>query len=234
MHLSVSGTLLETLTDPDFQRRVYGTVVCGSLLWHLQNTRVIDILGPGYHPVSLVVVARTQRAAASGLVVTGGLSSFPTPGPDLPSRSALSGSEVARWGCPRSRSARGRGSRRCAAWSGGRVAISPAASRAAPSSQAKAGAISCIVPMVSHVDHTEHDTHVVVTEQGLAVLRGLPPRRRVRRIIDRCAHPDFQPALEDYFERSLAGSPGKHTPHLLDESLSWHQRYLRAGRMLKR
>src|SRR5450759_557979 len=95
---SVSGTLLETLTDPDFQRRVYGTVVCGSLLWHLQNTRVIDILGPGYHPVSLVVVARTQRAAASGLVVTGGLSSFPTPGPDLPSRSALSGSEVARWG----------------------------------------------------------------------------------------------------------------------------------------
>src|SRR5664280_2337982 len=42
------------------------------------------------------------------------------------------------------------------------------------------------------------------------------------------------PALEDYFERSLAGSPGKHTPHLLDESLSWHQHYLRAGRMLKR
>src|SRR5450759_3675523 len=74
---SVSGTLLETLTDPDFQRRVYGTVVCGSLLWHLQNTRVIDILGPGYHPVSLVGVARAQRAAASGLVVTGGLSSFP-------------------------------------------------------------------------------------------------------------------------------------------------------------
>ena len=88
--------------------------------------------------------------------------------------------------------------------------------------------------MVSHVDHTEHDTHVVVTEQGRADLRGLPPRRRVRRIIDRCAHPDFQPALEDYFERSLAGSPGKHAPHLLDESLSWHQRYLRAGRMLKR
>jgi succinyl-CoA:acetate CoA-transferase len=90
------------------------------------------------------------------------------------------------------------------------------------------------VPMVSHVDHTEHDTHVIVTEQGLADLRGLPPRRRARRIIDRCAHPDFRPALEDYFERSLAGSPGKHTPHLLDESLSWHQHYLRAGRMLKR
>jgi hypothetical protein len=49
VHLSVSGTLLETLTNPDFQRQVYGTVVCGSLAWHLQNTRVIDILGTGYH-----------------------------------------------------------------------------------------------------------------------------------------------------------------------------------------
>jgi succinyl-CoA:acetate CoA-transferase len=28
------------------------------------------------------------------------------------------------------------------------------------------GAISCIVPMASHVDHTEHDVHVIVTEQG--------------------------------------------------------------------
>jgi hypothetical protein len=47
-----SGTLLETLADPEFQRRVYGTVDCGSLLWHLQNTRIIDILGTAYyHPV---------------------------------------------------------------------------------------------------------------------------------------------------------------------------------------
>src|SRR6185312_4170196 len=43
-------------------------------------------------------------------------------------------------------------------------------------STAKGGAISAIVPMVSHVDHTEHDVQVVVTEQGLADLRGLAPR----------------------------------------------------------
>jgi succinyl-CoA:acetate CoA-transferase len=98
-------------------------------------------------------------------------------------------------------------------------------------STAKRGAISCIVPMVSHVDHTEHDVHVVVTEQGLADLRGLPPRRRAQTIIDRCAHPDFRPALQDYFDRSVAGSLGKHTPHLLPEALSWHVRFLETGSM---
>jgi succinyl-CoA:acetate CoA-transferase len=98
-------------------------------------------------------------------------------------------------------------------------------------STARGGSVSCIVPMVSHVDHTEHDVHVVVTEQGLADLRGLPPRRRARQVIDHCAHPSYRPALEDYFDRALAGAPGKHTPHLLDEALSWHTRYLREGTM---
>ena len=52
VHLSLSGTLLETLADPDFQHRVYGIVDCGSLLWYLQNTRIIEVLGTGYyHPV---------------------------------------------------------------------------------------------------------------------------------------------------------------------------------------
>ena len=52
VHLSLSGTLLETLSDPRFQERVYGIVDCGSLLWHLQNTRIIELLGTGYyHPV---------------------------------------------------------------------------------------------------------------------------------------------------------------------------------------
>jgi succinyl-CoA:acetate CoA-transferase len=93
-------------------------------------------------------------------------------------------------------------------------------------SLAKGGAISSIVPMVSHVDHTEHDVNVIITEQGVADLRGLAPRRRARKIIDNCAHPDYRPALDDYFERALAGSYGKHTPHLIDEALSWHARYL--------
>ncbi len=98
-------------------------------------------------------------------------------------------------------------------------------------STAKGGAISCIVPMASHVDHTEHDVHVVVTEQGLADLRGLPPRRRAQEIIDRCAHPDYRPALQDYLDRATASGGGQHTPHLLMEALSWHARYLETGTM---
>ena len=98
-------------------------------------------------------------------------------------------------------------------------------------STARDGAISCIVPMASHVDHTEHDVHVIVTEQGIADLRGLPPRRRAQQIIDHCAHPGYRPALQDYLDRATATGPGKHTPHLLDEALSWHARYLREGTM---
>ncbi|HMD99125.1 MAG TPA: acetyl-CoA hydrolase/transferase family protein [Terriglobia bacterium] len=98
-------------------------------------------------------------------------------------------------------------------------------------STAKRGAISCIVPMVSHVDHTEHDVHVIVTEQGLADLRGLSPTQRAKVIIEKCAHPDYRPALKDYYRRALALSPGKHTPHLLEEAFGWHLRYLRTGTM---
>jgi succinyl-CoA:acetate CoA-transferase len=98
-------------------------------------------------------------------------------------------------------------------------------------SVAKGGAISSIVPMASHVDHTEHDVHVIVTEQGVADLRGLAPRRRARKIIDNCAHPGFRAALSDYFERALKVSYGKHTPHLLDEALAWHSRFLTDGSM---
>ena len=98
-------------------------------------------------------------------------------------------------------------------------------------STAKDGNISCIVPMVSHVDHTEHDVALIVTEQGLADLRGLSPKRRARLIIDRCAHPDFRPALQDYLERAQASGRGAHTPHLLEEALSWHTDYLRTATM---
>jgi succinyl-CoA:acetate CoA-transferase len=96
---------------------------------------------------------------------------------------------------------------------------------------ARNGAISCIVPMASHVDHTEHDVHVIVTEQGIADLRGLPPRRRAQQIIDHCAHPDYRPALQDYLDRATSSRGGKHTPHLLEEAFSWHVRYLQEGTM---
>ncbi len=98
-------------------------------------------------------------------------------------------------------------------------------------STAKGGAISAIVPMVSHVDHNEHDVDVIVTEHGLADLRGLSPKQRARAVIANCAHPDYRDLLQDYFDRALAGSSGRHTPHLLGEALSWHQRYLDTGSM---
>ncbi|MBP7413920.1 acetyl-CoA hydrolase/transferase family protein [Simplicispira metamorpha] len=98
-------------------------------------------------------------------------------------------------------------------------------------SVAKGGAISCIVPMASHVDHTEHDVQVIVTEQGLADLRGLSPTQRAELIIDKCAHPDFRPALRDYLERARHSGGGQHTPHLLPEALSWHQRFVETGTM---
>jgi len=84
-------------------------------------------------------------------------------------------------------------------------------------STAKDGSISCIVPMVTHVDHTEHDVQILVSEQGLADLRGLSPKQRAKVIIEKAAHPSFRPALTDYFERACR-LPGKHTPHLLDEA----------------
>ncbi|MGB3846884.1 acetyl-CoA hydrolase/transferase family protein [Sphingopyxis sp. YF1] len=98
-------------------------------------------------------------------------------------------------------------------------------------STAKGGAISAIVPQVSHVDHITQDVQVLVTEQGLADLRGLAPKQRAALIIERCAHPDFRPMLEDYYARALVSSYGKHAPSLLTEALSWHQRFVETGTM---
>ncbi|MDR1954141.1 MAG: acetyl-CoA hydrolase/transferase family protein, partial [Clostridiales Family XIII bacterium] len=97
-------------------------------------------------------------------------------------------------------------------------------------STAKDGAISSIVPFVSHVDHTEHEVMVVVTEQGYADLRGLSPRERAIKIIENCAHPDYRDALMDYYTRALDVS-AKQTPHILDEALSWHSKFQKTGSM---
>ena len=98
-------------------------------------------------------------------------------------------------------------------------------------STAKDGRISSIVPMVSHVDHTEHEVMVLVTEQGYADLRGLSPKERAVKIIENCAHPDFRDELMNYFRRACEGSV-LHTPHILSEALSWHSRFLDTGSMI--
>ncbi|SHJ89216.1 acetyl-CoA hydrolase/transferase family protein [Paramaledivibacter caminithermalis] len=97
-------------------------------------------------------------------------------------------------------------------------------------STAKGGDISSVVPMVSHVDHTEHDVSIVVTEQGLADLRNTSPTERAKRIIEKCVHPDYKPMLKDYFERASKGK-FKHEPHIINEALSFHGRFMETGTM---
>lgn len=94
-------------------------------------------------------------------------------------------------------------------------------------STAKNGTISSIVPMVSHTDQPEHDVDILVTEQGVADLRGKSPRERARLIINNCAHPDYRPLLNRYLELSEGG----HTPHTLEYAFSFHTAFLKTGDM---
>jgi len=100
----------------------------------------------------------------------------------------------------------------------------------ATKSLAKGGKISSIVPMVSHVDHNEHDVDIVVTEVGLADLRGLAPRERAQLIIDNCVAEPYRQMLRDYVEEANKGAG--HTPHVLEKAFSWHVRYRETGSML--
>ena len=79
-------------------------------------------------------------------------------------------------------------------------------------STAKDGMLSCIVPQVSHVDHTIHEIHALITEQGVADLRGLDPIARANLIIDKCAHPKFRKALHEYLENAEASCKYKENP----------------------
>jgi propionyl-CoA:succinyl-CoA transferase len=94
-------------------------------------------------------------------------------------------------------------------------------------SVAKGGKISTIVPLVTHVDHSEHSVQVVITEQGVADLRGLDPHDRARLIINKCAHPDFRPQLFEYLELVKQG----HSPQSLSLAFAMHRQYARDGDM---
>ncbi|MEZ2122970.1 MULTISPECIES: acetyl-CoA hydrolase/transferase family protein [unclassified Corynebacterium] len=102
-------------------------------------------------------------------------------------------------------------------------------------SEAKGGDISAIVPFASHIDHTEQDVKVIITEYGYADLRGLAPRQRVDKMIA-LAHPDYRPLLQEYYDKALHLAKEKkmmQTPHILSEALSFHQRFLETGSMKK-
>jgi succinate CoA transferase len=95
-------------------------------------------------------------------------------------------------------------------------------------STAKGGKISAIVPLASHMDHSEHSVQIVITEQGVADLRGKDPHERAEEIIDRCAHPDYREQLRDYLHLTKAG---QHEPLSLSLGLAMHRQYLRHGDM---
>ncbi|MDE6668717.1 MAG: succinate CoA transferase [Muribaculaceae bacterium] len=93
----------------------------------------------------------------------------------------------------------------------------------------KGGKISAIVPMVSHVDHSEHSVKILVTEQGVADLRGKDPRQRAHTIIENCAHPMYKQLLWDYLK--LCEGKGVHTPHSLRSAFAFHQTLMEEGDM---
>jgi acetyl-CoA hydrolase len=94
-------------------------------------------------------------------------------------------------------------------------------------STAKEGNISTIVPLVSHMDHSEHSVQVVATEWGVADLRGRSPQERAELIIGNCAHPDFRNELHEYLKMSRSG----HTPQTLSNAFAMHCRFIETGSM---
>jgi acetyl-CoA hydrolase len=94
-------------------------------------------------------------------------------------------------------------------------------------SSAKGGKISTIVPLVSHVDHSEHSVQIIATEHGVADLRGKSPFERANEIIDKCAHPDFRGLLRSY----LTIVEGGHTPHTLSAAFRMHEQFQKTGDM---
>lgn len=94
-------------------------------------------------------------------------------------------------------------------------------------SVSKGGAISNIVPMVSHADHSEHSVDILVTDQGIADLRMTDPVQRAERIIENCAHPDYRPLLRDYLRMGKGGQ----TPHSLKAAFEFHTAFSETGDM---
>ena len=93
----------------------------------------------------------------------------------------------------------------------------------------KGGKISAIVPMVSHIDHSEHSVKILATEQGIADLRGKDPRQRAETIIENCVHPMYKEMMWDYLK--LNDKIGGHTPHNLKAAFALHQTFMETGDM---
>lgn len=95
-------------------------------------------------------------------------------------------------------------------------------------STAKGGKISSIVPMVSHVDQNEHSVNIIITEHGVADLRGKSPVQRAEEIIDNCVDPSYREMLREYLK--LSGP--SHTPTNLHACFEMHTEFMKSGNML--
>ena len=94
---------------------------------------------------------------------------------------------------------------------------------------AKGGKISAIVPYVSHVDSSEHSVMILITEQGIADLRGKSPRERAETIIENCVHPSYRAKLREYL--NLMDKEAVHTPISLSKAFSFHEEFMKSGDM---
>lgn len=94
-------------------------------------------------------------------------------------------------------------------------------------STAKDGKISAIVPMCSHMDHSEHSVQVLVTEHGIADLRGKDPRERATTIIENCVDPSYRDLMWTYFKLTENG----HTPQTFRSAFAFHEAFLESGDM---
>ena len=94
-------------------------------------------------------------------------------------------------------------------------------------STAKGGKISAIVPMVSHLDQSEHSVKVLITEHGVADLRGKSPIQRAHEIIDNCVDPEYRDMLRRYLE----SAPKAHTPMNIYTCFDMHKAFMETGDM---
>ena len=96
-------------------------------------------------------------------------------------------------------------------------------------STAKDGAISAIVPMVSHMDHSEHSVKILITENGIADLRGKSPIQRAHEIIENCVADEYKDLLRSYLKTCSTA----HTPHNLHKAFNMHEAFAELGDMRK-
>jgi acyl-CoA hydrolase len=81
--------------------------------------------------------------------------------------------------------------------------------------------------MCSHIDHSEHSVQVLVTEHGVADLRGKAPRERAELVINHCVDPSYRDLIRAYYNLTANG----HTPQSFRSAFAFHEAFLESGDM---